>query len=91
MDKIVYNLDERLFKEQLKTDLNQILEKVLIPRHREVLQLKFGDELTIKQIAKILGVSHQRVLQIINQSITNIKNRITEDELTLLLEYYKYI
>lgn len=91
MDKIIYDLDERVFKEQLKTDVNQILEKVLIPRHRQILQLKFVDELTTKQIAKILGISHQRISQILEQCFANIKNRITEDELTRLLEYYRYV
>ena len=88
---ITYNLDERVFKEQLSNDLNRILEKILVPRHREVLYLKFVNNLSYRQIASELGVTHQRVALIIKQIFKNIEKRMTEEDLKCLHEYYNYM
>ena len=59
-----------------KKELQDILEKaidMLKEKDRLVLSLYYYEELTLKEIGEILGVSESRVSQLNNRAISNLR------------------
>jgi RNA polymerase sigma-B factor len=71
--------DERL---ELVDDAVSVASAVheLSPRDREVLKLRFMDELTQSQIADRIGVSQMQVSRIIRRSLDRLNRRIVPEE-----------
>lgn len=72
----------QLYKEQ------NLLEQAkffiaLLPqqRHRDVLTLRFVEDLTEEEVAVMLGITRQRVNQLVRTSIKTIKRIIKEEGL----------
>jgi len=59
--------------------------KVLDPRERMILQLRFFDGLTQSQIAQQVGISQMHVSRLIRRSLEKIRETIATDEETLTL------
>ena len=56
--------------------LNEKLNKLLTPNEQQLLQLKYIDDLTIEQVAKVLGVNKQTVAKRLQRLRDKIKNSI---------------
>jgi RNA polymerase sigma factor for flagellar operon FliA len=70
-------LDNRERREALK----EAIERNLNEREKTVLQLYFWDELNLKEIARILGVTESRVSQILTQAKRKMKMKLSRNEL----------
>jgi len=73
------DLDEELVESMFKIDCDKALRKYLDPRERAAIRLRYGlddgGERTMKQISRALNVSPGRTRQIINGSISKLRNR----------------
>ncbi|KAJ8906837.1 hypothetical protein NDN08_003323 [Rhodosorus marinus] len=73
------DLDEELVESMLKMDCDKALRKYLDPRERAAIRLRYGlddgGERTMKQISKALKLSPERTRQIINGSLSKLRNR----------------
>lgn len=69
----------------LKRDLNDEMNQILSAREKEVLIYRFGlidnSELTLNQVAKILGVTYERVRQIETRALRRLHYRSKKLEL----------
>jgi RNA polymerase sigma-70 factor (ECF subfamily) len=65
-----------IHKEELK-QLQVCLAK-LSPQEQEIISLKFGGEMTNRQIAKMLGLSESNVGTIIYRSVKKLRDNFTE-------------
>ncbi|HTJ82947.1 MAG TPA: sigma-70 family RNA polymerase sigma factor [Polyangiaceae bacterium] len=59
---------------QLRTALD-----ALPPRHRKVLDLYYGEELTLRQIGNILGVTEARISQLVSDAVKKLRERVPGD------------
>ena len=64
--------DGAIYKQELKDVIRQSIE-ALSEREQQVVGLYYFEELKQAQIARILGVSEQRISQIISKAIQKIK------------------
>ncbi|MFN2607899.1 MAG: sigma-70 family RNA polymerase sigma factor [Acidimicrobiales bacterium] len=64
--------DERLAAVEERADLGPLLRR-LSPRDRRVVHLRFVDDLTQTQIARLLGVSQMQVSRILSQSLAKLR------------------
>ena len=74
--------DENTFRgEELET-LRRLMETI-DEREARVLRLRFGldgtEPLTLKQIAEEVGVSRERVRQIVDEALTKLNARFTDE------------
>ncbi|HEY1688992.1 MAG TPA: SigB/SigF/SigG family RNA polymerase sigma factor [Solirubrobacteraceae bacterium] len=65
---------------ELGTDLNSALQ-LLAPKQREVLRLRFFEELTQTQIAERIGVSQMQVSRVLARCLAELRERIGEPAL----------
>lgn len=70
-ENVVENLSEINFKTALVDAISNLPE-----RERMVVSLYYDDELNLKEIGKVLGVSESRVSQINNQAMLRLKSRL---------------
>ncbi len=69
---------EALYEEKrLKEMIASVIER-LPEKERLVLSLYYWDELTMKEIARVLGITEGRVSQLHNQAVTRLKGYIME-------------
>jgi RNA polymerase sigma factor for flagellar operon FliA len=61
--------------EELKKVLNQAIEN-LPPKEKTVIALYYHDELTLKEIGKVLGVTESRICQIHTKAILKLRTKI---------------
>ena len=54
--------------ERLRTALD-----ALPPRHRKVLELYYGDDLTLRQIGNLLGVTEARISQLVGDAVKKLR------------------
>jgi len=75
--------DERMFHTEELTLLKRLLESI-DEREAAVLRMRFGldgcEPLTLKQIADEIGISRERVRQIVDEGLTKLNARITDDK-----------
>ncbi len=72
-ENIVDNLNDVDFKSALVDAISSLPE-----RERMVVSLYYDDELNLKEIGKVLGVSESRVCQINNQAMLRLKSRLLD-------------
>jgi RNA polymerase sigma factor for flagellar operon FliA len=63
-------------KEKFKEELRQAINK-LPEREKQVLMLYYDEEINLKEIGKILGVSESRISQIHSQAALRLRNKLT--------------
>lgn len=66
--------------------VRSLIEKVEKPRHREVLTLYFVDGLTLEAVGNGLGITRERVRQIVRSNVDRWKRCVTMGTLTHPLE-----
>jgi RNA polymerase sigma factor FliA len=66
---------DELLREECSTGLAAAVEQ-LPERERLVMSLYYGDELNLKEIGKVLGVTESRVCQIHSQALVRIRARL---------------
>jgi RNA polymerase sigma factor for flagellar operon FliA len=71
--------DEQLLQAQAKRVLTMAVE-ALPPRLRQVLELYYGNQLTLRDIGGILGVTESRVCQLHAEAIRRLRARCRADE-----------
>ena len=67
-------------KEKFKAELVRLLE-TLPEREQLVLSLYYDEELNLKEIGEVLGVSESRVCQIHSQSMARLRARLSEPQI----------
>ncbi len=65
--------DARLYKDELQQVLKDSLD-LLKPRERQILTLYYYEELKQVEIAEVMGVSEQRISQILSVTLQKIRN-----------------
>ena len=73
--------NDTLDNRERREALQEAIERNLNDREKTVLQLYFWDELNLKEIARILGVTESRVSQILSQSKRKMKIKLRRNEL----------
>lgn len=69
--------DARLYKEELQVVLKQSLDS-LKERERQILTLYYYEELKQAEIAEVMGVSEQRISQILAVTLQKIRNNMKD-------------
>lgn len=77
-DRGIQNVDEQLIEDERKQALQDSIE-TLAEREQIILNLYYKEELTLKEIAEILGISIARVSQIHGKIIGKLKLKIEEE------------
>ena len=68
-----YNPENLLLEKELLSDLGQLM--LNIPeKHRKVIYMKYVDEMSLRQIGLIMGVTGERIRQIISKSLMALKS-----------------
>jgi RNA polymerase primary sigma factor len=75
--------EERVFQREELTLLKRLLESI-DEREASVLRMRFGldgcEPLTLKQIADEIGISRERVRQIVDEGLTKLNARLTDEK-----------
>ncbi len=66
---------EYVVQNELRRLITDIIEE-LPPREKHILALYYQEELTLREIGEILGISESRVCQIHSQTITRLRGRL---------------
>ncbi len=69
--------EKELDKKEMVKELSKAIEK-LTEKEKYVVSLYYFDDLTLKEISKILGVSESRISQIHSKALFKLENRLTE-------------
>ena len=64
--------DPDLSRAELRADLNRML-KAISPRAREMLRLRFEDDMTQAEIGVLFGVSQMQVSRILREAIARLR------------------
>lgn len=67
--------EDHAIAEELKRILSQAIEQ-LTEKEQKIISLYYFDELTLKEIGMILGISESRVSQLHSRSLIKIKNKL---------------
>lgn len=82
-DHRIQPADEMLADHRAKAHLEALLPQ-LDPRHADVLRMRFGlddtDEMTLKEIGKIFGLSRERIRQYEQAALQHLRERIRQSE-----------
>jgi len=77
--------DQRTFQSEEITVLKRLLDSI-DEREAQILRLRFGmdgqEPLTLKEIADAVGISRERVRQIVDESLTKLNEQITDERPT---------
>jgi RNA polymerase primary sigma factor len=81
-DERIGTPDERMFRDDELTTLKRLLDTI-DEREARILRLRFGldgcEPLTLKQIADEVGISRERVRQIVDESLTKLNERLLDE------------
>lgn len=84
-DERIGTPDERMFRDDELTTLKRLLDTI-DEREARILRLRFGldgcEPLTLKQIADEVGISRERVRQIVDESLTKLNERLLDERPT---------
>jgi RNA polymerase sigma-B factor len=72
------NADDELARAEARVTIYSLLE-VLEPRDREIVRLRFEDDLTQEEIAKRVGVSQMQVSRILRASLERLRQQAADD------------
>lgn len=70
----LHNLEQN----ELRQSIAQVIEE-LPPREKQIIALYYQEELTLREIGKILGITESRVCQIHAQTITRLRGRLMKE------------
>jgi RNA polymerase primary sigma factor len=74
--------DDPMFQDEELATLKRLLESI-DEREGQILRLRFGldgqEPLTLKEIAEAVGISRERVRQIVDEALTKLNAQITDD------------
>ncbi|WP_233186300.1 FliA/WhiG family RNA polymerase sigma factor [Thermotoga sp. KOL6] len=73
--------EENAYRELLKEEIKKAIEK-LSDREKLVLSLRFEKDLSLKEIAHVIGVSESRVSQIVSSALLKIKKEVMGNDQT---------
>lgn len=80
--------DERTFRSDEVQLLNRLLASI-DEREAQILRLRFGmdgqEPMTLKEIADAVGISRERVRQIVDESLTKLNGQLTDERPTRFL------
>jgi len=65
---------------ELRQSIAQVIEE-LPPREKHIIALYYQEELTLREIGEILGITESRVCQIHAQAITRLRGRLMKESL----------
>jgi RNA polymerase sigma factor (sigma-70 family) len=75
-----WSLDEKIVDlgEQLRTE--EVLEAVreLSPRHRAVVALRYGADLSYRRVGQALGISEAAALMVTRRALVNLRIRLSQ-------------
>jgi RNA polymerase sigma-B factor len=71
------NADDELARAEARVTIYSLLE-VLEPRDREIVRLRFEDDLTQEEIAKRVGVSQMQVSRILRASLERLRQQAAD-------------
>jgi len=81
-DQRVGTPEERILQSDEMSTLNKLLETI-DEREAKILRLRFGldgvEPLTLKEIADSVGISRERVRQIVDEALTKLNERLHDD------------
>ena len=77
-DQSVQTPEDLIMNESLKNDVMATIKK-LPDRERLALVLYYYEELTLQEIANVIGVSESRVSQILNKTLMKIRVAVVEE------------
>ncbi|MBI4957774.1 MAG: sigma-70 family RNA polymerase sigma factor [Myxococcales bacterium] len=69
--------DEHVIERESRAAIEVALA-ALPERLRRVLELYYGDELTLREIGNLLGVSESRISQLVGQAVATLRSRVTD-------------
>ena len=69
--------EDLIMHDSLKNDVMNFI-KILPDRERLALVLYYYEELTLQEIANVIGVSESRVSQILNKTLMKIRSSLIE-------------
>jgi RNA polymerase sigma factor for flagellar operon FliA len=72
--------DPRLARVDSRCDAHALLVRVGCARRRVVLRMYFLDQMTMKRIARRLGITEARVSQLVKESLCGLRRRVIEGE-----------
>ncbi|MCC6523049.1 MAG: sigma-70 family RNA polymerase sigma factor [Polyangiaceae bacterium] len=70
--------DEHVIERESRAAIEVALA-ALPERLRRVLELYYGDELTLREIGNLLGVSESRISQLVGQAVATLRSRVADD------------
>ena len=71
------NVEERIYNQQLRIELEEIMNKYITLKEQEILKFRYGWNtkiLTLKEIGEILNIKGERVRQIENRGLRKLRN-----------------
>ena len=77
-DQSVETPEDLIMNDSLKQDVMESI-KILPDRDRLALVLYYYEELTLQEIANVIGVSESRVSQILNKTLMKIRVSVVEE------------
>ena len=83
-DDSYYFIEEKLWLDKLKIDLNQCMNKILILEEREILQLLYGfnfNPLTLAEVGDILSINAEKVRLKKNRAFRKLRQNTKVQEL----------
>ena len=82
-DAVDFSEEEKIISQESDRALQNLTAKylsVLTARQREILHYRFVDDLTIEEIATLLGINYQSVANTIQRSLQKIRNLFQKTE-----------
>jgi RNA polymerase sigma factor (sigma-70 family) len=91
---VVFSYEYDLIQEQLSAERIQSLHKALDslpPRQKEVIFLRFYENLSFEEIAGVMGIEQASVYKIIYKAIDNLHGRLLVEYVVVLIKLYTVI
>ncbi|MFY0631665.1 MAG: sigma-70 family RNA polymerase sigma factor [Flavobacteriaceae bacterium] len=81
--------EQLTIKQEITSLKNTVIAKSLnkiTPRQREVIYLRYYNNLGIKEIASVMNIEYQSVLNILQKAFTSLKNELQSQSLDILFK-----
>lgn len=88
---VEYSFQEKLIEEEISSEINDTLKsaiKELPARQKEIIYLKFEEELNYEQIAEILNISVESCRKLLYRSLSSLRERIHPKPLIALFLFF---
>ena len=74
------DIEQEIVKEEQINQVVQIMNRVLIPKHLEIMKLHYFSNLTVNEISDVLLVPNKTIYKAIKTSTEKIKKEVSTDE-----------